>query len=130
MSKPNGTPHDGHAELFAPGLPDSLPGDLDDEEYEDLAAAEAAWDAEIARRVGQIRSGTNLFDFSDVLAELERLEGGILKPLADFGGDGDPAENEAAWADEIKRRVDEVHAGTAETYAAEDVMAALRLRFG
>ena len=133
MGLPNGTPPDDHASLSAPervGLTDGLPGDLDDEDYEDFAAAEAAWDVEITRRVEQIRRGTNLFDFSDVLAELERLEAGILEPMDDFGDAVDPAKIEAAWADEIKRRVDEIRAGTAETYAAEDVMAALRFRFG
>lgn len=133
MGLPNGTPHDDHAELSGPepvGLRDDFLHDLDDEEYEDLAEAEAAWDAEITRRVQQIRSGTALFDFSGVLAELERLEAGMLAPPDELEDGADPAEIEAAWADEIKRRVEEIRDGTAETYAAEDVMAALRLRFG
>jgi hypothetical protein len=33
------------------------------------------------------------------------------------------ADAEAAWAEEIKRRVDEIRNGTAETYALEDVLA-------
>jgi putative addiction module component (TIGR02574 family) len=37
---------------------------------------------------------------------------------------------EAAWADEIKSRVDEIRAGTAVTYDAEEVFAELRARFG
>lgn len=42
----------------------------------------------------------------------------------------DPAAVEAAWADEIKSRVDDIRAGTVETYDAEEVMAELRARFG
>ncbi|HLM69392.1 MAG TPA: addiction module protein [Longimicrobium sp.] len=49
---------------------------------------------------------------------------------ADDELDEDPAEVEAAWADEIKRRVDEIGNGTVETYALEDVLAEMRLRFG
>jgi hypothetical protein len=44
--------------------------------------------------------------------------------------DEDPAEVEAAWSEEIKRRVDEIHDGTAKTYDADDVMTTMRLRFG
>jgi putative addiction module component (TIGR02574 family) len=44
--------------------------------------------------------------------------------------DEDPAEVEAAWAEEIKRRVDEIRNGTVETYDAEEVMAELRARYG
>lgn len=46
------------------------------------------------------------------------------------GIDDDPAAVEAAWADEIKTRVDEIRAGTAVTYDAEEVMAEMRARFG
>ncbi len=44
--------------------------------------------------------------------------------------DEDPAEVEAAWAEEIKRRVDEIRNGTAETYALEDVLAEMEARYG
>jgi putative addiction module component (TIGR02574 family) len=37
---------------------------------------------------------------------------------------------EAGWANEIKSRVDEIRAGTAETYDAEEVLAELRARYG
>lgn len=42
----------------------------------------------------------------------------------------DAAEVEAAWADEIKRRVDEIRNGTAETYPLEDVLAEMEERYG
>jgi hypothetical protein len=41
----------------------------------------------------------------------------------------DPADVEAAWAEEIKRRVDEIRNGTAETYALEDVLAEMEKRY-
>ena len=46
----------------------------------------------------------------------------------EFGDD--PAEVEAMWAEEIKRRVDEIRDGTAETYALEDVLAEMEERYG
>lgn len=42
----------------------------------------------------------------------------------------DPAAVEAAWADEIESRVDDIRAGTAVTYDAEEVFAELRARYG
>jgi putative addiction module component (TIGR02574 family) len=39
------------------------------------------------------------------------------------------ADDEAAWAEEIKRRVDEIRNGTAETYALEDVLAEMEKRY-
>jgi putative addiction module component (TIGR02574 family) len=39
-------------------------------------------------------------------------------------------EVEAEWAAEIKRRVDEIRDGTAVTYDIEDVLAAMRARYG
>lgn len=40
----------------------------------------------------------------------------------------DPAEVERAWEEEIRRRLDEVEAGTAELIPAEQVFAELRAR--
>ena len=40
----------------------------------------------------------------------------------------DPAEVERAWEDEIRRRVAEIDAGTAELTPAEEVFAELRAR--
>jgi putative addiction module component (TIGR02574 family) len=42
----------------------------------------------------------------------------------------DPAEVEAAWAEEIKQRIEEIQDGTVETIPADEVMAELRARFG
>jgi putative addiction module component (TIGR02574 family) len=44
--------------------------------------------------------------------------------------DEDPAEVEAAWAEEIKRRVEEIQNGTVETIPADEVFAEMRARFG
>ncbi|HEY0015896.1 MAG TPA: addiction module protein [Longimicrobium sp.] len=44
--------------------------------------------------------------------------------------DEDPAEGEAAWAEEIKQRIEEIRNGTVETIPAEEVMAEMRARFG
>lgn len=44
--------------------------------------------------------------------------------------DEDPAEVEAAWAEEIKRRVDEIRSGAVEGIDADEVMAELRARYG
>jgi hypothetical protein len=37
---------------------------------------------------------------------------------------------EAAWAEEIQRRVEEIQNGTVELIPADEVMAGLRARFG
>ena len=42
--------------------------------------------------------------------------------------DDDPAEVERAWEEEIRRRLHEVEAGTAELVPAEQVFSELRLR--
>lgn len=42
--------------------------------------------------------------------------------------DDDPAEVERAWEEEIRRRLQEVEAGTAELIPAEQVFSELRLR--
>jgi hypothetical protein len=100
----------------------------------DLAANEAAWAQEIGWRVQEIRDGTaELYDLEDVLAEMEeRYEAEIDDAALSSADDdlADPVDVEAAWAEEIKQRIDEVSAGTVRTCAAEDVMAVLRLRFG
>jgi putative addiction module component (TIGR02574 family) len=46
----------------------------------------------------------------------------------DDGAEDDPAHVERAWGDEIRRRVEEIDAGTAELIPAEDVFAELRAR--
>lgn len=102
---------------------------LDAPSDEAPVAFEAAWAEAIERRVAGIRNGTGHWpELEEVLAELDRCEA----DPADEGDDGDddPAKVEAAWAAEIQRRVDEIRSGEAQTYAAEDVIAALRLRFG
>jgi hypothetical protein len=106
-------------------------GGIDDFVDDDPAEAEAAWADEIRRRVEEIRNGTaELYDLEDVLAEMDQCESEVAdEPMGSADLD-DGADVEAAWGDEIKRRVDEIRDGTAQTYAAEDVMAALRFRFG
>lgn len=44
--------------------------------------------------------------------------------------DEDPADVEAAWAEEIERRLGEIRNGTAVTYALEDVLAEMEERYG
>ena len=65
------------------------------------------------------------------LDEQERIARALYENLADHDDeDEDPAEVEAAWAEEIQRRVDEIRNGTVETIPADVVMAELRARFG
>jgi hypothetical protein len=96
------------------------------------ADLDAEWDEEIRLRVEQIRNGTAGPDLLEVMAELDRCEAEHGDEFLDDVEDesGDPAEIEAAWADEIAERVRELREGTVKTYAAEDVMAVLRSRFG
>lgn len=54
----------------------------------------------------------------------------LLDSVDDEDADDEPADVTAEWADEIERRVAEIRAGTAVTYAAAEVMAELRARFG
>ena len=114
-------------------LAHEMSGVVDDDDA-DPVATEAAWAEEIGRRVQEIRDGTaELYDLEDVLAEMEeRYEAEIDDAALSSADDdlADPADVEAAWAEEIKQRIDEVSAGTVRTYAAEDVMAVLRLRLG
>lgn len=99
---------------------------------EDLLMAKAEWAEEIRRRVNQIRSGTAGRDLQEVVAELDRFEAEIDGNLMDDVGEDpdDPAGVAAAWEDEIGERLKEIREGTVKTYAAEDVLAALRARFG
>ena len=112
-----------------------LPAETLHEEFwetEDVAEFEAGWNAAIQARVDGIRNATGEWSgLKEVLAELDRLETELADEDPDDSEDDvDAAEHEQAWAAEIERRVAEVRAGTAKTYAAEDVVAALRLRFG
>lgn len=93
----------------------------------------AQWEAAIQARVEGIRNGTgHCPELEELLAEQDRrrIDSLASELYEEDDEDGDPAEVEAAWAEEIQRRVEEIRAGTAKTYAAEDVFAALRLRFG
>lgn len=54
----------------------------------------------------------------------------LYESIADEEDDEDPAEVEAAWAEEIKRRVDEIRTGAVEGIPAEEVFAEMRARFG
>jgi putative addiction module component (TIGR02574 family) len=54
----------------------------------------------------------------------------LYESIADEEDDEDPAEVEAAWAEEIKRRVDEIRTGAVEGIDADEVMAELRARYG
>lgn len=107
---------------------------LDESGDEDLAEAETAWAAEIDRRVAEIRNGAaKSSGEEEVLAELAGLDTAWAAehPVYDSADDDDdPAELELAWEEEMKRRLHEIHSGTSNTYAAEDVLVALRLRFG
>lgn len=62
-------------------------------------------------------------------AEQEKIARALYENLADEE-DEDPTEVEAAWAEEIERRVEEIRNGTVQTIPADVVMAELRARFG
>lgn len=60
-----------------------------------------------------------------------RIARALYENLADEEDeDEDPAEVEAAWAEEIQRRVEEIRNGTVELIPADEVMAELRARYG
>lgn len=64
-------------------------------------------------------------------AEQEKIARALYENLADEEDeDEDPTEVEAAWAEEIERRVEEIRNGTVQTIPADVVMAELRARFG
>jgi putative addiction module component (TIGR02574 family) len=50
----------------------------------------------------------------------------MLESVEDEELDEDPAEVEAAWAEEIKRRVDDLDAGRVELISSEEVFAEAR----
>ena len=58
--------------------------------------------------------------------EREKIARTLYESLADEEDD----EDEAAWAEEIKQRVEEIRNGTVETIPAEEVFAEMRARFG
>lgn len=65
--------------------------------------------------------------------EQERIARGLYENLADLDEedeDEDPADVEAAWAEEIGRRVEEIRSGIVETIPADVVFAEMRARFG
>ena len=64
--------------------------------------------------------------------EQERIARALYENLAakDDDDDEDPVEVEAAWAEEIERRVEEIRNGTVKTIPADVVVAELRARFG
>jgi putative addiction module component (TIGR02574 family) len=62
--------------------------------------------------------------------EQEKIARAVYEHLVDEDDDEDPAEVEAAWADEIQRRVEEIRNGTVETIPADEVFAEMRARFG
>lgn len=62
--------------------------------------------------------------------EREQIARALYESLADEEDDEDPAEVEAAWADEIKQRVEEIRNGTVELIPADEVMAEMRARYG
>jgi putative addiction module component (TIGR02574 family) len=63
--------------------------------------------------------------------EQEKIARALYENLADEEDeDEDPAEVEAAWAEEIQRRVEEIRNGTVETIPADEVFAEMRARFG
>ncbi|HST59781.1 MAG TPA: addiction module protein [Longimicrobium sp.] len=108
-------------------LPVEMQHSVSDEDPAHVAAALAE---ALERRVDGIRNGTGHWpELEDVLAELDRCEAALMDD-EDDADDDDPEELEAAWAPEIQRRVDEIRSGEAKTYAAEDMIAAMRLRFG
>lgn len=61
------------------------------------------------------------------LRERAQLAHRLITSL-DEDADDDPAEVERAWEEEIRRRVAELDAGTAELIPAEEVFAELRAR--
>ncbi|MGD0629164.1 MAG: addiction module protein [Terracidiphilus sp.] len=55
-----------------------------------------------------------------------RLANSLWESVEVEEGDATDAEIDAAWADEVERRVAEFEAGTAVTYSADEVIAQLR----
>jgi hypothetical protein len=132
MSEPKNPRLDHLLELARTAKLEAADGMLAGIDDDDPAEAETAWAAEIDRRVAEIRNGAAKSRAEDeVLAELEGLDAAWAgHPLDDPADAEDAAEVELAWEEEIERRLHEIRSGTANTYAAEDVLVALRLRFG
>lgn len=76
------------------------------------------------------------------MERIEKLPDEVLEPSLDHQAalaqemldcvddeDADPAATEAAWAEEIERRVREIRDGTAELYDLEDVLAEMEERY-
>ncbi len=131
---------------------------IDSVDEEDPSALETAWAAEMKRRAEEIDSGeAEMAPTGVVLAHArarveqvasapgaqvlaqalqlpiqQRIELGqaLFASVDSEDEDEDPEEVEAAWAEEIKRRVEEIRDGSAETIPAEEVFAEMRARFG
>jgi hypothetical protein len=86
----------------------------------------------IARRVAAIRDGASITgDLREILAEMDRGEAEFaVEEQYDAVEEDDPVEVEVAWGEEIRLRIGEILDGSVKTYDAEDVMTAMRLRFG
>lgn len=70
---------------------------------------------------------------SEGMLELSREDQAVLAhemPDCVDDDDADPVGTEAAWAEEIRRRVEEIRNGTAELYDLEDVLAEMEERYG
>lgn len=98
---------------------------------DDVAQMSAAFEADVRRRVLDIRNGTGHWpEVEEVLAEMDRCKADTVQDEDDFVADDEEDAVEAAWSEEIQRRVEEIRSGAVKTYAAEDVMAAMSLRYG
>lgn len=104
----------------------SAQDDLVDPDEQGDGSREAVLEAEVRRRVEAARAGNVSAEIQELLAEPDAP----LDNDEDEDEDGDPAEVEGAWAEEIQRRVEEIRSGSVRTYALEDVLAAMDLRFG
>lgn len=71
----------------------------------------------------EIQAVLALMDVCDAEIRAAALAGGADE-------DEDWEDMDGVWTEEIERRVAEIHDGTTPTYAAEDVIAAVRIRFG
>lgn len=105
--------------------------------------AEADWQSEIRSRVAEYQTdlvagcsakkGRGQADgLWAVLAAMDDCEAEMDSAFVDGTDDDDEDTGavDAAWAKEIQHRVAEIRDGITPTYAAEDVIAAMRIRFG
>ena len=95
-----------------------------DDDADDLAAPVP--DTPLSEAAEQVLDQALLLSI-DERSMIARL---LYESIADEEDDEDPAEVEAAWAEEIKRRVDEIRSGAVEGIPAEEVFAEMRARFG